>query len=213
MLVLDRGGRLLQDVVLGEGDAYHPGGIDFDGRSVWVPVAEYRPNSAAIVYRLDPATLPRPGGVPGARPRRRRRPRPRHRATSTASAGARARCTAGRRTAGSWRGAPTRTTCSTTRTATTPAYRKQLCSGVTGLPAPGGGAYELGGLALRDLRTGRHPAPGPVPACSPPPGHVVTRNPVALEVRDGVLRLFAAPDDGEEGAGTELLVYETPLAP
>ena len=49
-------GRLVADVVLGEGTIYHPGGLDFDGRDIWVPVAEYRPNSRSIVYRVDPAT-------------------------------------------------------------------------------------------------------------------------------------------------------------
>jgi hypothetical protein len=41
-------------------------------------------------------------------------------------------------------------------------------------------------------------------------GHVVTRNPVELEVDGDTLRMYAAPDDGEEGAGTELLVLEAP---
>ncbi len=49
-------GKLVADVVLGEGTVYHPGGLDFDGRDIWVPVAEYRPNSRSIVYRVDPAT-------------------------------------------------------------------------------------------------------------------------------------------------------------
>ena len=49
LFVLDLEGNLLADVVLGEGDVYHPGGIDTDGTSVWVPVAEYRPDSASIV--------------------------------------------------------------------------------------------------------------------------------------------------------------------
>ncbi|HET6519226.1 MAG TPA: DUF6454 family protein [Geminicoccaceae bacterium] len=54
---LDLGGRLLDRIALGEGDVYHPGGIDHDGRHVWVPVAEYRPNGRSIVYRVDPATM------------------------------------------------------------------------------------------------------------------------------------------------------------
>ncbi|MGD9738877.1 MAG: DUF6454 family protein [Bauldia sp.] len=54
---LDLAGNLVNDLVLGEGDVYHPGGIDFDGTYIWVPVAEYRPNSHAIVYRVDPATM------------------------------------------------------------------------------------------------------------------------------------------------------------
>ncbi len=53
----DKTGKLLADLPLGEGSIYHPGGIDYDGRYIWVPVAEYRPNSASIVYRVDPATM------------------------------------------------------------------------------------------------------------------------------------------------------------
>ncbi len=53
----DAKGNLIADVLLGEGSIYHPGGIDFDGEAIFVPVAEYRPNSAAIVYRVDPATM------------------------------------------------------------------------------------------------------------------------------------------------------------
>src|SRR5215211_5269041 len=54
---VDGSGRLLADLLLGEGSIYHPGGIDYDGRAIWVPVAEYRPNSRAIVYRVDPQTM------------------------------------------------------------------------------------------------------------------------------------------------------------
>ncbi|MFT8243627.1 DUF6454 family protein [Roseomonas sp. BN140053] len=50
-------GALLRSATLGEGDIYHPGGVDFDGTHLWVPVAEYRPNSRSIIYRVDPATL------------------------------------------------------------------------------------------------------------------------------------------------------------
>ncbi len=54
---IDGAGRLLNDLVLGEASIYHPGGIDYDGRDIWVPVAEYRPNSRSIVYRVDAATM------------------------------------------------------------------------------------------------------------------------------------------------------------
>jgi hypothetical protein len=57
MFKIDASGRLLADLPLGEGLMYHPGGIDYDGRSIWVPVAEYRPDSRSIVYRVDPATM------------------------------------------------------------------------------------------------------------------------------------------------------------
>ena len=209
VLVLDRAGHLLRDVVLGEGDAYHPGGIDFDGRSVWVPVAEYRPDSAAVIYRLDPTTY---------------RVREAFRVRDHVGGVVRDRATGqvhgvswGSRTLYRWTPdgrqlsrRPNEDHLLDYQDCDYAAYRKQICGGVTGLPAPGGGAYELGGLALRDLGSGRilHEVPFPVFSSA---GHVVTRNPVALEARDGVLRLFTAPDDGEEAAGTELLVYETPL--
>jgi hypothetical protein len=50
-------GSLKSDIPLGESDIYHPGGLDFDGRYLWIPVAEYRPDSRSIIYRVDPATL------------------------------------------------------------------------------------------------------------------------------------------------------------
>lgn len=53
----DAAGRLLGKVELTDGTTYHPGGIDYDGRYIWVPVAEYRPNSRSNVFRVDPRTL------------------------------------------------------------------------------------------------------------------------------------------------------------
>ncbi len=50
-------GQLLGKVELTNGSRYHPGGMDFDGKSLWVPVAEYRPNSKSNIYRVDPKTL------------------------------------------------------------------------------------------------------------------------------------------------------------
>jgi uncharacterized protein DUF6454 len=54
---IDASGKLLADLKLGEGTIFHPGGLDFDGTDIWVPVAEYRPNSRSIVYRVDPHTM------------------------------------------------------------------------------------------------------------------------------------------------------------
>ena len=31
--------------------------MDYDGKWIWVPAAEYRPNSRAIIYRVDPAAM------------------------------------------------------------------------------------------------------------------------------------------------------------
>lgn len=209
VLVLDRRGTLLRDIVLGEGDVYHPGGIDFDGTTVWVPVAEYRPGSRSIVYRLDPASLvateafrvddhvggvvrdPRTGRVHGV--------------------------SWGSRTEYTWTAAGRELNARANpshlvdyQDCAYVAAGKQLCSGVTGLAGPQNTTYELGGLALKDLRDGRilHEIPFPFFSSA---GHSVTRNPVALETAGAIMRMFAAPDDGEEGAGTELLVYETRL--
>lgn len=80
------------------------------------------------------------------------------------------------------------------------------CSTELGAVA-GGGTYELGALELRDLRDGRILHQVPFPQFSTA-GHGATRNPVAFEVDGAVLRLLAAPDDGDEPGGTELLIYE-----
>ena len=50
-------GSLVAQTELGEGSRYHPGGLDFDGRWIWVPVAEYLPDSSSIIFRVDPETL------------------------------------------------------------------------------------------------------------------------------------------------------------
>jgi uncharacterized protein DUF6454 len=53
----DGQGNLLRQMTLGEGAMYHPGGIDFDGQFIWVPVSEYKPRSHAILYKVNPATM------------------------------------------------------------------------------------------------------------------------------------------------------------
>jgi hypothetical protein len=53
---IDGAGHLAADLRLGEASIYHPGGIDYDGTNLWVPVAEYRPDSRSIIYRVDPLT-------------------------------------------------------------------------------------------------------------------------------------------------------------
>lgn len=210
LFVLDRQGRLEGHVRLGEGTVYHPGGIDFDGRSVWVPVAEYRPNSKAIVYKVDPSSLrvteefrvaDHVGGI-----------------TRDRVDGKLSGVSWGSRTLYQWnpRGRqlssyPNPSHLIDYQDCDYVHRRKQLCSGVTGLPTASGGSYELGGLALLDLANGNrliHEIPFPQFSTA---GHVATRNPVALELDNRTLRLFAAPDDGEETAGTELLIYETQL--
>ncbi|PSV68418.1 DUF6454 family protein [Photobacterium angustum] len=53
----DKTGKLVAHVTFGEGDIYHPGGLDFDGKNIWMPVAEYRPHSHSNIYKVDPNSL------------------------------------------------------------------------------------------------------------------------------------------------------------
>ena len=210
VFVLDRQGNLQRDIILGEGDMYHPGGIDSDGRNVWVPVAQYRPDSSAIIYRIDARTLKvheqfrvhdHIGGlVPDA--------------------------TSGHLVGNNWgsRRFYEWTLSGSQRDAWDNASHfidyqdcqyvaraKMLCGGVTNLPqtpTAGGTAatYELGGIALLDLRDHRILHEVPFQQWSSA-GHVVTRNPLKLHADGGHLTLWAAPDNGDEGHGTELLTY------
>lgn len=206
VFVLDLSGRLLRHIAVGEGTMYHPGGIDADATSVWVPVAEYRPHSASIVYRIDLRTL-RPvevfrfadhvGGI-AADPVSHR--------LYGVSWGSRTFFTWDRKGTELARGA-------------NPGHfvdyqdcayadrRAMLCTGVTAYPTRDGGVFELGGIALLDPATRRVRHEVPVQRWSRA-GHVVTRNPVHLEAAGGAVRMWAAPDDGGEGGGTEILVYE-----
>ena len=213
LFVLDRQGTLLKDIVLGEGNSYHPGGIDVDDEKVWVPVAEYRPNSHAIIYSIDRESLAvtkefeeddHVGGIVHDR------------ATNKLVGN-----TWGSRRFFEW----------TTKGRELDRWLNPdhmldyqdceyaeaghaICSGVTGLPAQPGAAkgYELGGLALVSLRTGQLEHEVPVQLWSTA-GHVITRNPVDLDAEGSHVTLFAAPDDGEEIAGTQLFTYEADVTP
>ena len=207
LFVLDRQGNLKKDIRLGEGTVYHPGGIDFDGDNVWVPVAEYRPNSRAIVYKVNPKTFTvseqfrvrdHVGGVV------------RDRRTGKVHG-----VSWGSRTLYEWTAAGNQLDAKANESHLLDyqdcdyvSQSKQLCGGVTGLPTATGGNYELGGLALLDLKDNRILHEIPFPAFSSA-GHSATRNPVAMEVDGNKLRLFTAPDDGEEIKGTEILIYES----
>jgi len=215
LFVMDRRGHLQKDIVLGEGDMYHPGGVDFDGRNVWVPVAQYRPDSSAIIYRVDAASLAvheqfrvrdHFGGI-----------------VLDATTGHLVGNTWGSRRFTEWtqQGA-------TVGTLDNPGFfldyqdcqyvpaGKMICGGVTNLPqtpVAGGSttAYELGGVALIDLHTHRVLREVPFQKWSTA-GHVVTRNPLKLAARGRHLTLWAAPDNGDEGAGTQILTYEADVA-
>ena len=50
-------GRRLASVAVHDGERFHPGGIQIDGDSVWVPVAEYRRASTTWIQQRDKVTL------------------------------------------------------------------------------------------------------------------------------------------------------------
>ena len=216
LFVTDRQGHLQKDIVLGEGDRYHPGGIDFDGTSIWVPVAEYRPDSSAIVYRVDATSLTvhrqfdvddHVGGIVLDR-----------------TTGRLVGNTWGSRKFYEWRADGRRTDAWTNHSffvdyqdCQYAASAKMLCGGVTNLPqtpaAGGSGAtYELGGIGLIDLRS--HAIVHEVPFQSwSTAGHVMTRNPLKVAADGNRLTLWAAPDNGDEGSGTELYTFEAGVKP
>ena len=50
-------GRLLRRLELTDGARYHPGGMSLSGRSLWIPVAELKPNSSAMLIEVDADSL------------------------------------------------------------------------------------------------------------------------------------------------------------
>lgn len=50
-------GRELRRIELQEGDRFHAGGIATDAESIWIPVAEYRANSSAVIQKRNKQTL------------------------------------------------------------------------------------------------------------------------------------------------------------
>jgi Family of unknown function (DUF6454) len=206
-LTLD--GRLLRQIELDEGTIYHPGGIDYDGRWLLVPVAEYRPDSRAIVYRVDPDTLrarevfrvdDHVGGLV------RDHVSGRLHGVSWGSRRFYSWTSRGRQLAV----APNPEHYVDFQDCAYARFAKAVCTGITEYTGPTGARLELGGIGVVNLDSNTLGAEVPVQSYSTA-GHVVTRNPVDLEVEGETLRMYAAPDDGEEGAGTELLVLEAPV--
>jgi len=50
-------GKMLQSLEIQDNERYHPGGIAGDRSSLWIPVAEYRAHSSAVIQRRDKKTL------------------------------------------------------------------------------------------------------------------------------------------------------------
>ncbi|WP_342237106.1 DUF6454 family protein [Inquilinus sp. OTU3971] len=209
---LDAQGRQIGHVTLGEGSIYHPGGIDYDGRWLWVPVAEYRPNSRSILYRVDPQTLEAVavgrvddhiGGLVHDTD---------HNTLHGVSWGSRRFYT--------WRlDAEGRIDASTPPAVTLNpehyldyqdcAYLpvgRAICTGITEFRrTPDAPVFGLGGIEIVDLATGRPTFQVPVLLWTED-GTAMTRNPVLVEATRSGLRLTAMPEDGT----SRIFVYETP---
>lgn len=211
LFVVDQAGSLVADLVVGEGDCYHPGGIDYDGAAIWVPVAEYRPNSRAVIYRV---------GIESLTVERRFE-------VSDHIGGLLCDVETNSLAGHSW---ASRRFYRWTEDGSMLLSRANpshfvdyqdgqyladgvaLCSGIAELPVPSGqsGWYELGGLALVDVREVQVRHEWPLSLWSPA-GHVLTRNPVWAEATQTGIRLYAAPDDSGERAGTTIFVLEADL--
>jgi len=50
-------GALLRRLDLTDGDRYHPGGISIADGAIWVPVAELKPHSSAVLVQIDLETM------------------------------------------------------------------------------------------------------------------------------------------------------------
>lgn len=213
LFVIDENGRLVRDIPVGEGDIYHPGGMDFDGRLIWVPVAEYREESNTIVLAIDPVSFevaqmfrvknhvswvvsdPTNEVVYGA--------------------------TWGSRRFFTWS-----TTGELLDEWANPsdfvdyqdcqylAPGRVICGGVSALPCPDGdadGRYELGGIAVVNLLNRQIVHETTVQLFSSA-GHVVTFNPFAVTADANSLYFHVAPDDGTDPNGTEVLTYKTAIS-
>jgi hypothetical protein len=210
---IDLKGNLVSDLVLGEGTMYHPGGIDYDGRNIWVSVAEYRPNSRSIVYRVDPETMKAtevfrfPDHIGGVL----------HNTDDRTLHGV----SWGSRRFYRWAldqdgkvtdaGRPPETL----RTLNPSHYLdyqdckyagrgQMLCTGVTEFRiTPEAAPFRLGGIDLVDLRLGRPIHQVPVPLWSPA-GMDMTHNPAWIEATQKGLRGYFMPEDDN----STLYVYE-----
>jgi Family of unknown function (DUF6454) len=207
LFVFNHEGQLLKDIELGESKMYHPGGIAFDGESIWVSVAEYRPNSESIIYKVDPKTMKSKEMF----------------RTNDHIGGILRDGKKGNLKAVSWgsrtfyefdqKGKVVSKTKNPShfidyQDCENASKENMTCSGITELPQPGTDAakYELGGLALLNKKTMKIEHELPISLFSTQ-GHTVTRNPVYLENKDQTLTLFTVPDDDN----SSMLVYETKM--
>lgn len=202
VLQLDAVGKLQRRIRLGEGTVYHPGGMDFDGSHLWVPVAEYRPDSSSIVYRVDPVTLAATEAFRFADHIGALVYDPDDRSLHGVSWGSRrfyrwALDASGRPISG---GTPRRIDNVSHyvdyQDCKYAGRHRMLCTGVSTIGGEVGDGRELGGLELVDLTDGRPLHQLPI-ALRTRAGVSMTRNPSWFEPFGGGIRAYFMPEDDE----------------
>ena len=201
---IDASGRLLADLKLGEGAIFHPGGIDFDGTSIWVSVAEYRPDSRTIVYRVDPHTMKAAEVLRFADHIGAIVHNTDDRTLHGVSWGSRrfyrwALAADGRVTNAAVPPVELRTMNRSHyvdyQDCKYAGSRRMVCTGVTEIrQAPGAAPFRLGGIEVVNLADGRVEYQVPVNLWTPS-GLVMTQNPVWLEPHGEGLRAYFVPED------------------
>jgi hypothetical protein len=200
---VDSAGNLRTDLALGEGAMYHPSGIDFDGASIWIALAEYRPNSRSIIYRVDPETMKatemfRVADHIGA-------------ITHDTDDGLLHGVSWGSRSFYRWSttGGGAKSTMNRShyldyQDCKYVGENRMLCSGVTEMrQTPGAPPFRLGGLEIVNLQDGRTLAQVPVLLWTSS-GVAMTQNPVWLEPSAEGLRAYFLPEDDR----STIYVYE-----
>jgi hypothetical protein len=210
---LDLKGNLISDLTLGDGSIYHPGGIDYDGKWIWVPCRRISPEQPRD-------HLPRRSGRDeGDRSlslrRPHRRPRPQHRQQLTA-----------RRELGlarfyTWtldaNGVPTnaKTPPEQLRVANRSGYidyqdckylgrGEALCSGLNNYQMKKDGPrFPLGGFEIVDLKANQAIFQIPVELWTES-GLPMTQNPFWVEPTSTGLRAYFMPEDEK----STLYIYE-----
>jgi hypothetical protein len=211
---IDSSGNLLAQLPIGEGSIYHPSGIDFDGVHIWIAAAEYRPDSQAIIYQVDPKTMQireifrwndHIGGIA------------RNTATNTLHG-----ISWGSRRFYQWKldkdGQVRHPLATPAETAIlNNSYyidyqdnqylggQEMLYTGLASYHKPGGAPFALGGIEIVDLAKSQAVHQLPVQLWSPATGAVMTQNPSFFELTaEGKIRAYFMPDDNE----STIFVYE-----
>ena len=221
---IDNKGSQLADIAIGEDAIFHPSGIDFDGKHIYIAAAEYRPDSQAIIYRFDPFNQKLEelfrwqdhiGGVL------------RNPDTNTLhgiSWGSRrfyqwplgkngkAKLAPGTRNAGTPEAGTDRDQAKLNSSFYIDYQDNQYIGGqeivYTGLSAyknPAGTRIAVGGIEIVDLEKQAPVHQVPVDLWSPVTGAIITQNPSFFELVDDKLRAHFMPDDNE----STIFIYET----